>query len=124
MKLKDTKILNSYPGYVNNERMEAVEETLKLFRESLKEYAAENNLPLEQIRQIEEYLEKIYILRKASLHFESKTGSFLNYLSEAANIMARNSDNCTRMFRNSEMTEESKFFYYNNKNHLITNEQY
>ncbi|NDI99285.1 hypothetical protein GWA97_09375 [Flavobacterium sp. LaA7.5] len=107
-----------YPSFFSNDRTEVLNTALESLMELIDEYAAKNNMSENEIIKIKKIIIENYLERKASLYIKNKVSNFNDYLSKSLDYAIN------RGLKSNNIEEQTKIFYYKNKHHIISNEQY
>jgi hypothetical protein len=118
MKTIEKQKLTKNPLYFSNSKTEALEEALRIFIEAFEEYAVKNEFTEEQISSLKQLIMDSYIEKRAVYFIENKFSNFNDYINKSFDFALKHS------FDDEDKESITKFFYYNNKNRLISNEQY
>jgi hypothetical protein len=103
------------PLIISNPKIEALEEAQKIFLEVIDEYAKNNRLGQNELKELKEILQSIYFSKKLHYLLEHKMSIFSNYLDFATNFALKESST-SKSFTN--------VFYLKHTRQLLTNEQY
>ncbi len=100
-----------------NEKTEALDEAYRLFMEAFTEYAAQKKLTEKELESLKEEIYSTYRQQLATYFIENKLIKISNFLDKSITYAL-----------NKPLSEEgrdnvTKFYYYNNKHHLISHEQ-
>ncbi len=118
MKTIDKEKLINNPVYFSNNKSEALEDALRMFLETFKEYASLNDLSADQISSFQQLIMETYQERKAVYFLESKFSNFTDYIDTAINFALNTS------LQSNDKENITKVFYYKNKHRLVSNEQH
>ncbi len=122
--MKQTDYTENNPLVISNPKIEALEDARKLFLDALDEFAKQKQLEPNEIKELKEILQNVYLSKKLHYLLEYKIGIFSDYLNFATNFALQESP-IEKPFTNVFYLRHTKQLLTNkHAKYSVINEQY
>ncbi len=115
--LKKEEIYKHNPIHIANYQISNLDSITGKLLNILDEIAKDQNLSDEELNEIRETIQRIYIKKKASYFIEEKMTVFFEYLTDACNVALKSK-------KGPHHNDYTELTYVNHTKKLLTNEQY
>lgn len=122
--MKQTDYKEKNPLIISNPKIEALDKAKKIFLDALDDYAKQKHLGQNEIKELKEILQNVYLSKKLHYLLEHKVSIFSDHLNFATNFALQESP-INKSFTNVFYLRHTKQLLTNkHTKHTVINEQY